>query len=318
MNWFGTLPSKLVGFLKLLETFFWSIASIFISLSMMEIEHSSSNNLSFGRLPASSPLNKLVPTSLLTAGVRPKRFHSHNDSSKKVPLYHALSLGAGSIEADVRVVNGTLLAGWTNNPNLTLELSYIKPLEAMLDERNPEGSDRKRGVYDVAPELPLQLMIDLKSDVKVSFPMVFEALEPLRRKGYLTTYNTQTEKLNSSAITVIITCHSSVLGLVQALETRDMFMDAPLLDIADPSFTSSISPTAHMSFLRHFGNTWMIGNHRERLRKVVDVAHEKGIMVRIWGVPNSPQWLRNRIWRMLLDEGVDWLNADDIDAAAVF
>ena len=150
INWFGTLPSRLVGFLKLLETFFWSIASIFISLSMTEIGHSSSNNLSFGRLPASSPLNKLVPTSLLTAGVRPKRFHSHNDScvsnwpivnhyvvsngwmltgSKKVPLYHALSLGAGSstsppqslscywywghelfsVEADVRVVNGTLL-----------------------------------------------------------------------------------------------------------------------------------------------------------------------------------------------------------------
>ena len=125
-----------------------------------------------------------------------------------------------------------------------------------------------------------------------SFPMVFEALEPLRRKGYLTTYNTQTEKLDSSAITVIVTCHSNVLGLVQALETRDMFMDAPLLDIANPSFTPSISPTAHMSFLRHFGNTWLIGNHRERLRKVVDVAHEKGIMVRIWGVPNSPQWLR--------------------------
>jgi len=307
-----------MGYLKLVETLFWTIASIFISFSMTMIEHSSSNNLSFGRLPRSSPLNNLLPTSLLTAGVRPKRFHSHNDSSKKVPLYHALSLGAGSIEADVRVVNGILLAGWSNDPNVTLKSSYIEPLEAMLDARNFKDSDRKRGIFDVAPELPLQLMIDLKSNVQESFPMVSQVLEPLRRKGYLTTYNSRTDKLNFSAITVIITSHSNVLGLVKALEPRDMFMDAPLLDIENPSFTPSISPTAHMSFLRHFGNSCLIGQYREGLRKLVDGAHKKGIMVRIWGVPDSPRWLRNRIWRMLLDEGVDWLNADDIDAAAAF
>ena len=56
----------------------------------------------------------------------------------------------------------------------------------MLDSRNPEGTNGRRrappdvpragpnvrcfrrGIYDVAPELPLQLMVDLKSDVRVS------------------------------------------------------------------------------------------------------------------------------------------------------
>jgi len=225
------------------------------------------------------------------------------------------------VEADVRLVNDTLLAGWSNDPNITLESSYIEPLEALLDARNPNGLDRKRGIFDVAPELPLQLMIDLKSDVHESFPMVYKALEPLRSKGYLTTYNSQTEKLDIAFITVIITSHSNVLGLVEALKPRrDMFMDAPLLDILEntSSFTPSISPTAHMSFLRHFGNSWLIGQYRERLCKLIHAAHEKGMMVRIWGIPESPRWLRNRIWRMLLDEGVDWLNADDIDAAAAF
>ncbi|KAF8339618.1 uncharacterized protein EI90DRAFT_3037253 [Cantharellus anzutake] len=317
-NWLSAVVSAIRRPVRFITTIFWLIASVVFSLLAPSVPHSSSNNLNFGRLPSPSPLNKILPTSLLTSGVRPKRFHSHNDSSRKVPVYHALSLGAGSIEADVRVVNSSLLVGWSNDPDVTFVSSYVKPLEALLDACNSKAGGRKRGIYDVAPELPLQLMIDLKSDVQVSFPMVFEALEPLRKKGYLTTYYCQTGQIHYSAITVIITTHANVFELVEALEARDMFMDAPLLNIRDPSLTPTISPTAHMSFIRHFGNGWMIGRHRQELRRLIDAAHEKGIMVRIWDVPNSPKWFRNRIWRMLLDEGVDWLNADDIDAAAAF
>lgn len=122
--------------------------------------------------------------------------------------------------------------------------------------------------------------------------MVYKALEPLRQKGYLSTYNRQTNKIVFSAITVIITTHANVLDQVEALEPRDMFLDAPLLDIGNAAYTPTLSLTAHTSYLALFGGGWTVTKHRERIRKLVSEAHAKGIMVRIWGIPNSPKWLR--------------------------
>ena len=48
----------------------------------------------------------------------------------------------------------------------------------------------------------------------------------------------------------------------------------------------------------------------------MDVAHAKGIMLRYWDQPGWPISTRNGIWRQLKDEGVDIINADDLEAAA--
>lgn len=63
-----------------LQGLVWSTVAFCVPFFYATIQRSPSNNLSFGRLPASSPLNSLLSTPLITAGVRPKRFHSHNDS----------------------------------------------------------------------------------------------------------------------------------------------------------------------------------------------------------------------------------------------
>ena len=47
--------------------------------------------------------------STLAAVAPPRRFHSHNDYEHQVPLYEALSYGAGSVEADVWLVGDELL-----------------------------------------------------------------------------------------------------------------------------------------------------------------------------------------------------------------
>ena len=52
------------------------------------------------------------------------------------------------------------------------------------------------------------------------------------------------------------------------------------------------------------------------LRAQVEVAHAKGIMLRYWDQPGWPISTRNGIWRQLKDEGVDIINADDLEAAA--
>lgn len=56
----------------------------------------------------------------------------------------------------------------------------------------------------------------------------------------------------------------------------------------------------------------------ETLRRQVAEAHKRGIKARYWELPAFPIWKRNRVWKMLSDEGVDLLNVDDLDAAVGF
>jgi hypothetical protein len=51
------------------------------------------------------------------------------------------------------------------------------------------------------------------------------------------------------------------------------------------------------------------------MRKQIAGAHARGLKVRYWGVPNWPRGMRDYLWRMLVREGVDYLNVDDIHAA---
>ena len=54
----------------------------------------------------------------------------------------------------------------------------------------------------------------------------------------------------------------------------------------------------------------------EILREQVGVAHERGIAVRYWNQPDWPVGLRNRLWRQLIEAGVDLLNVDDLRGAS--
>jgi hypothetical protein len=82
----------------------------------------------------------------------------------KYPLMQALSYGAGSIEADVHLVNGTLLIGHDPSdlsPEKTLNALYLKKL---LDAANDGNEGRMKGLWEVAPYMPLHLLIDIKTE----------------------------------------------------------------------------------------------------------------------------------------------------------
>lgn len=51
------------------------------------------------------------------------------------------------------------------------------------------------------------------------------------------------------------------------------------------------------------------------LRNQIREVHERGLKVRYWGMPGWPVGLRNYVWRVLVREGVDMLNVDDLRAA---
>ena len=144
----------------------------------------------------------------------------------------------------------------------------------------------------------------------------------MRARGYLTTF--ANGRLTSSAITVIGTGNSP-LEQVKALSPRDYFFDAPLAQLTDLSFNTTwdatLAPIASTDYMTAVG--WNgVGNisdaQRSNITQFIGDAHTRGIQARFWDTPAWPAFARDNVWRVLLEEGSDWLNADDLEAASSF
>jgi hypothetical protein len=75
---------------------------------------------------------------------------------------------------------------------------------------------------------------------------------------------------------------------------------------------------ASVDFRRSIGFPWrghLSSQQVEKLRKQIAGAHARGLKVRYWNVPSWPRGLRNYLWRVLVREGVDYLNVDDLHSA---
>jgi len=162
--------------------------------------------------------------------------------------------------------------------------------------------------------------------ISSTFVKLCSALEPLRSMGYLSTWNSDMSGYRQSFVTVIGTGNAP-LESVQALgydrkTPRDVFLDAPLSSLSGDYrniYNATVSPLASVDFGSTVGLGWIVpAIGRARIRCLVEVAHAKGVQARFWNTPITPTWVRKFIWQMLLDEGVDWLNVDDLPGAYYF
>ncbi|RFU35712.1 hypothetical protein B7463_g558, partial [Scytalidium lignicola] len=72
---------------------------------------------------------------------------------------------------------------------------------------------------------------------------------------------------------------------------------------------------ASTSFTRSIGRVWGSRLTQEQLQLIrgqIRGAHQRGLRVRYWGLPQWPIGLRNHVWHILIREGVDMLNVDDL------
>ncbi|KAF7966645.1 hypothetical protein HWV62_27427 [Athelia sp. TMB] len=249
---------------------------------------------------------------------------------QNVPLYKALSYGASSVEADIYLVDDELLVGHTPfdlSKTRTLASLYLDPLMSLIETANKQAAvGTTRGIFELAPSITLNLLIDIKTDGPSTFKKLYNALDPLRTAGYLSTWDPTTSSIKRSIITVIGTGNTP-LESVQTTgndrrRPRDIFLDAPLAKLPGDKanvYNQSNSPLASIDFGSGVGLWYMLPPvGRRRIRMLAEAAHAKGIQARFWNTPIAPIWLRNYVWQMLLDEGVDWLNVDDLPAAKDF
>lgn len=267
------------------------------------------------------------PTDFLR-DVIPKPIHSHNDYWRKVPLFSALYVGSIGVEADVWWFDDDerrddLYVGHDTaalQPNRTFQSLYIQPLVDILERQNPDTqfyNDTRRGVFDRNPDQTLTLLVDVKTDGATTWPKVVEQLEPLRSRGWLSSFNNGDVRVGP--ITVVGTGDTPFDQVVQNSTYRDVFFDAPLDRLSESEFDWTNSYYASVSFKSTIGEAWMGRLSKNQIRKIkrqVRRAHQRGLKARYWDLPEWPISVRNHIWEILAREEVDLLNVDDLKGAA--
>ncbi|KAL4883046.1 histone acetylation protein-domain-containing protein [Aspergillus karnatakaensis] len=194
-----------------------------------------------------------------TRGILP--LTTRSDYWRDIPFYTALSKGCISVEADVWLYNGTLHIGHDESSlteERTFESLYINPILDVLERQNPKSrflsEPTNNGVFDASTGQTLYLFVDAKTSGPETFEAVIAALEPLRKKGYLTTVKNN-DTLTEGPVTVIGTGNTPY-DMVAPVADRDYFYDGPLATLNEPEgegITSLISPIASTSFTSAVG-----------------------------------------------------------------
>ncbi len=231
-----------------------------------------------------------------------ERAHSHNDYHRKRPLTDALELGFCSVEADIHLVEGALLVAHDLHKAeaaRTLETLYLKPLWERFE---------KQGSIHATPA-SFTLLIDIKSDGKTTFAVLHETLK--RFAPMLTRFTPTTT--TPGAVTVVISGNRAMDSILST-EPRLAGIDGRLSDL-DENYTVHDMPLISDNWMTHF--TWrgkgpLSDEESKKLRAIVSNAHEKGMRVRFWAIPQ-----RASVWKALYDADVDLLNADNLSKLSV-
>lgn len=292
----------------------------------------------------------------LTRDVEPKPLHSHNDYWRTVPMLTALSNGAVSIESDIWYFeepylltrNGGVTHKFSTNevyvghnqvylkPNNTLDSQYLSYLWQILEYTNPKINDEiavteasdghLNSVFYDAPELPMFLWFDCKTNASSTFKYMQLYLKRFFDKGYLTYYDVEQDKIIPGPLILTWTGNLPSFEEVNALGSkRYLFLDAPLIDLEGLKTNwTQYSYVASGSMQGILGNEDFDGaklspkftpNQKSKISGVTKAAHSKGLKTRIWGDISWPKYVATGHWQELLRLGVDLLNVDDVEYA---
>lgn len=269
-----------------------------------------------------------------TRDIIPLPIHSHNDYWRRVPLFDAIAAGATGVEADIwhRSVNGTddLLVGHKTSALTSarsLRSLCLDPLLDILTHQNSKTEFSNEtvllGVFDTNSTVSLKLLIDVKTDANVTWPLLVAQLQPLRDAGYLTYYNETSQKIIPRPITVIGTGNTD-FAMIQNFTTphRDIFFDAPLVDLPsdhDHIYNSTNSLYTSGALTKTIGKfSWgaFTKTQIKLLGTQVQAAQERGLLARYWDTPSWPVSNRDSVWTVLEHAGVGMLNVDDLTDAS--
>ena len=234
--------------------------------------------------------------------------HAHNDYGKSWPaLTTALSKGFVSIEIDVFPYQNELKVahiGFLLGTAPDIETLYFKPLEAWLAQQEKLFLDSTQR---------LTFMIDIKKDAATTYILLRALCE--RYQHLITHYYPQQDSVSYGVLDLLLSGNKPYEQVLND-SVRYMLIDGGLGEINDSIRTAAIAPRVSARYGSLF--TWkgigeMPPKELAHLRKIVLTGHADHRKIRFWGMPNKPV-----VWELLLEEGVDWMNVDDIEGYRVF
>ncbi|MFZ2148682.1 MAG: phosphatidylinositol-specific phospholipase C/glycerophosphodiester phosphodiesterase family protein [Sedimentisphaerales bacterium] len=237
------------------------------------------------------------------------RAHAHNDYEHDRPLLDALDHGFTSVEADIHLVDGDLFVAHNSveiNPERTLRSLYLEPLSRRIARNGGR-------VYPNGPQFTL--FIDIKTEAVATYNVLSEMLAEY--KSIFTTFdsNGRTDKA-----VIAVVSGNRPRKLMESQKIRYAGCDGRLEDLESDA-TAMLIPVISDNWTRHFlynGNRPMPAEERQKLKKIVETAHQKGQRVRFWATPDKPSPARQTLWLELLSNGVDLLNTDDLSGLQQF
>ncbi len=230
-------------------------------------------------------------TSAQSHNYGPSNIHSHNDYDKREPFRDAYGHRAGSVEADVFLVNGDLLLAHTLNEvkkDKSLEAIYLRPLDSLI--KRFHGQLAEDSTYH------LQLLIDLKSQAVTTLPALIALLQQ---------YPGLT---GCKRLSFVISGNRPPAASFQDYPDFIQFDGLP-----DTSYTpGALARVPMISDNFKAYSTWsgkgLIPNEDlKKIRAVIDYCHKLGKPIRLWNAPDRPE-----AWKMLRGLKADWINTDQV------
>jgi hypothetical protein len=230
--------------------------------------------------------------------------HAHNDYEHERPLWDALARGFCSVEADIYLVNGSLLVAHDLKdvkPQRTLEKLYLEPLRDLVEKN-------KGRVFPNGPSVTL--LIDLKSEAESTYA----ALRPVLRRFEPMLTGFRHGRIETNAVTVILSGNRPRERLLAEADRLAAY-DGRLADLGK-GLPVSFMPLVSDNFAERFRSATpegMTATDRSAFTAAIKAAHDEGRAIRFWATRDDRQ-----TWKFLREAGVDFINTDNLSGLAEF
>ncbi|HBK88379.1 MAG: phosphatidylinositol-specific phospholipase C/glycerophosphodiester phosphodiesterase family protein [Cyclobacteriaceae bacterium] len=224
--------------------------------------------------------------------------HAHNDYEHTRPLFDALLNGFGSVEADVYLVNGTLLVSHnTPGPKAkTLEQLYLRPLDSLIQANGGNVYSNFEG--------PFWLMIDCKTSTGT-----YEAIRAAVRK-----YPALMSKGDKGPVKIFLSGNRP-LELMVKDGYSGLGIDGRPDDVGK-GYDSTLMPVIsdhYSNWSSWKGKSPATENDLQKIRVLAARVHQEGKKLRLWAIPDQEE-----AWKALMEVGVDMINTDHLNELNIY
>lgn len=218
--------------------------------------------------------------------------HSHNDYERARPFEDAYEQQFGSVEADVFLVNDTLFVAHNLKdirPNRTFSALYLHPIAQKVQQNG--------GHIYTQDNVPLQLLIDLKTEGEQTLAALIKALEP-HKDIFAPT----------GSVKVVVSGNVPDPSLFEKYPNF-IFFDGRPENVYTPAQMAHIGliSQAFQQYSKWNGEGPILEKDKKKIQKMISSVHDLGKKVRIWATPDNIN-----SWKTMMALGVDYLNTDKV------